>query len=178
MWLVLGATVGLAALLDRHQQALSRTVLGTPMVCGGIRLQLPAHWLLEYTGSGMITATDSTTYPPHRSLDLTVAPPAEQGLMDQLLQKDEVGSSEPIKFGKQTGTVYSSTSRMDQDGEVGVLGRVVATAILPNGPEITLRLNDLGSDEGSLQMDDDTDLIRQIAATVQLAPDAPQPDQD
>jgi len=181
MWLILGGTVGLAALLDRHQHAELRVTLDHPIQVGSIRLLLPAHWMLEFTDAGMLTATDTTTYPPQRTLDVTVAPPAEAGLIDDLLRKRNAGPAQTFPFGQgeQTmGTLYAWTQSIpiEDDGETGTLGNVLATAILRNGPEVTLRLKHEAASSESLDPEDDIDLVKRIAATVQLDPsDAPPP---
>jgi hypothetical protein len=55
---------------------------------------------------------------------------------------------------------------------------VIATTVLPNGPEVTLRMEHLARDTQALDLDDDVDLVRRIAATVQIAPADAVPDQD
>jgi hypothetical protein len=170
MWVILGGTVGLAALLDRHQHIQLRITLGPDVQCGDIRLQLPAHWMAEITGSGMITAKE---FPPKRFLEVTVAPPAEQGLVDQLLQQENPGSPQAVQFGPkgdQTGRLFVWQQQSDDDGQPRAFGRVVATTSFPNGPEVTLRLEHLEPEGQSLEIDDDIELLRRLAATVQFVP--------
>jgi hypothetical protein len=181
MWLILGGTVGLAALLDRHQHDELRVTLDNPLQCGSIRLQLPAHWMFEFTENGMVTATESNTYPPQRSLEVTVAPPAEPGLIDQLLQKRDAGTAQPVTFGPagtSMGHLYSWAVSIEEDSEQGTLGQVIATGVLPSGPEVTLRLKHLAMPGESLDSDEDIDLVRRIAATVKIAPADEPPRQD
>jgi len=58
MWLILGATVGLAALVDRHQHQSKMIALGDEVQCGNVRLRLPAGWGLQASSAeiGLITA--------------------------------------------------------------------------------------------------------------------------
>jgi len=182
MWLILGGTVGLAALLDRHQHLQMSTTLGPPVQCGDIRLQLPAHWMVEYSDLGMITARDPGIDPPWgRKTEVTTAPPAEHALIDQLLQRDNPGPPRAITFGpagSQAGSLYVWQANIDQDGQIHPFGRVVATTILPNGPEVTIRLEHLDLNEQAMDFDDDINLVRRIAATVQFAPTNNGPIQD
>jgi hypothetical protein len=182
MWVILGATVGLAALLDRQKHIDNRPALAAPLQCGAIRLQVPLHWMIEFSAPGMVTATESGVYPPLHLLQVTVAPPAEQGLVDQLLRKENpTDPPQPVKFGVPAslmGTLYTWQEPIEEDGEAHAFGRVIATTVLPNGPEVTLRMEHLARDTQALDLDDDVDLVRRIAATVQIAPADAVPDQD
>jgi hypothetical protein len=173
MWVILGGTVALAALLDRHQHQQTRVALAQPLQCGAIQLQLPARWMIEYSDPGIVTASESGTFPLRRLLEVTVAPPAEPGLVDQLLQKQNPGVPQPVSFGSagaQTGKLYHWQESVDDDAQAHsyVQGRVIATTVLPNGPEITLRLEHLEGSEQAIESDDDIDLVRRIAATVRF----------
>jgi hypothetical protein len=179
MWVILGATVGLAALLDRHQHMETRVTLGSPVQCGGIQLQLPSHWMIESSDAGLITATFLGGFPSQHHLEVTVTPPAEPGLIDQLLQKENPGPPQAVTFGpagSQAGSLYVRRDQLNQDGESFAIGRVVATTIFPNGPEVTIRLEHVDRNDQSMEFDDDIDLVRRIAATVQIAPSETAPD--
>jgi len=175
MWLILGGTVGLAALLDRHQHELMRINLADPVPCGDVWLQLPARWLIENSGAaGMITASESSTNPFEPALQVTVAPPAEGGLVDQLLRKQApTFPPQAISFGKTgktSGNLYVWQMPLDEDGQSYPFAKVIATAVLPNGPQVTIRLEHLGRNSQAMDLQDDVDLVRRIAATVKLSP--------
>ncbi len=169
MWLILGATVGLAALLDRNQNSASLIHLDPPMRCGQIRIALPANWTIDVTDPGMLTAADASSLPSRFELEVTVAPPAEKGLLDQLLSKGHVGTARTIGFGAASGTLYASQTQFDEDGQSGTVGQVIATATMPKGPQVTLRLQHFALAGDSIDSDDDISLVRRIAATVKVS---------
>jgi hypothetical protein len=182
MWVILGGTVGLAALLDRHQHQEMRINLTAPMQVGGVRLRLPSHWMIEYSDAGMVTASESNADPFMRALQVTVAPPAELGLVDQLLRRqDPTAATQAVAFGsgaKSAGNLYVWEESVDQDGQSFPFVRVIATAVLSNGPEVTIRLEHLARNAASMDVDDDIDLLRRIAGTVEVAPGGVVPEQD
>jgi hypothetical protein len=182
MWVILGGTVGLAALLDRHQHLAMITALGSPVQCGDAQLRLPEHWLREYAGTGMVTATESTVYPPNRSLEVTVWPPAEPGLVNQLLHKQSQNTPQSAAFGsdeKQPGSLFSwERPIVDQSGESGFLGVVIATTTYRNGPQVTIRLEHAAPNDQAMDFQDDIDLVRRIAATVRVSATSMTPDQE
>ena len=174
MWVILGGTVGLAALLDRHQHQEMHINLTAPMQVGGVRLRLPSPWMIEYSDAGMVTASESNNDPFMRALQVTVAPPAEQGLVDQLLRKqDPTSAPQAISFGdaaRVAGNLYVWEESVDQEGQSFPFIRVIATAVLPNGPEVTIRLEHLARNAQSMEVDDDIDLVRRVAGTIEPSP--------
>jgi hypothetical protein len=181
MWVILGGTVGLAALLDRHQQQQTQILLAAPLQCGDIRLQLPAGWETESSRLGMVTAREPSADPFHRELEVTVAPAAEAGLVDQLLRKeDQTAPPRAIWFGApgtHPGNLYVLQGAADVDGQPIQYGQVIATAVLAHGPDVTIRLEHLARNS-TMEFKDDIDLVRRIAATVEDSPSTEAPDQD
>jgi hypothetical protein len=176
MWVILGGTVGLAALLDRHQHELSQVPLAPPLQCGSIHLQLPANWIIESSDTGMMTASESNIDVFTRVVEVTVAPPSETGLVDQLLRR-QIPAVAPLKIGfgispTKGGNLYAWQGEIEFDGQAFPCAHIVVTTILPSGPEVTLRLEHPDRNRQSVDLDDDIELVKRIAATVQTAPTA------
>jgi hypothetical protein len=182
MWVILGGTVGLAALLDRHQRQETRINLTPPMQVGNVVLRLPANWIPVYSGAGMVTASEPNNDPFVRALQVTVAPPVGQGLVEQLLRRqDPTSAPQSVAFGgaaKTAGNLYVWEESVDQDGQSFPFVRVIATAVLAKGPEVTIRLEHLSRNAQSMEVDDDIDLVRRVAGTVESSPGGVVPDQD
>ena len=181
MWVILGGSVGLAALLDRHQHELSQVPLAAAR-CGSVSLQLPAKWIIEYSDSGMLTASESNVDPFTRVIEVTVAPPAETGLIDQLLHRQNPAAVQgKIRFGKSpvsAGSLYALLGEVDFDGQAFPSARVIATTVLTGGPEVTLRLEHPARNPQSVDLDDDIELVKRIAGTVEAAPAGGPQDQE
>jgi hypothetical protein len=174
MWVILGGTVGLAALLDRHQHELSQVALAAPLQCSSIRLQLPANWIIECSDVGMMTASESNVDIFTRVVEVTVAPPPETGLVDQLLRRQNPAVA-PLRIGFGTvpgkgGNLYAWQGQVEFDGHAFPCTRIVATTNFASGPEVTLRLEHPARNMQSVDLEDDIELVKRIASTVEYAP--------
>jgi hypothetical protein len=184
MWVILGGTVGLAALLDRHAEEGSQVALAPgALQCGEIKLLLPTRWQIEISNEepGVMTATDlALHFPRIRSVEITVAPPSEPGLIDHLLEKEASDDApEEIAFtptGNRPGKLYIWQQSADDENQPLAEDQVIATAVLQDGPEVTIRLKHADRDDQSLDVEGDVDLVRRIAATVKISPPAPSAD--
>src|SRR5690349_10544955 len=63
MWIILGATVGLAALVSHHRRSAFEVKLAPPITYRSVTVQLPKGWTIKKTSdelsSTLITATES-----------------------------------------------------------------------------------------------------------------------
>ena len=171
---VLGATVGVAALVDRHRHEMRQIPLDPPIACGPILVQLPhgATVTISSQSPGLLTAAINETYPAERQVFVTVAAPAEPGLLEQLLEAKEPSREEQnVPFGKDgtTGQLYIWSALLHH-GDYEMAGvQVIATAQLKSadGAQVTIRSNSLGvSEDLQTQADMDVELVKQIAASV------------
>ena len=170
---VLAASVGAAALIDRHRHELLRVMLGDPIACGPINLKMPAgsEVLVSSGEPGLLTAVISHSFPTERQVTVKVASSPSSGLIDRLLAAKEPERTEKnIPFGKDGahGQLYAWGAIM-HDGQYEILAvKVIATARLSDGIDVTIRSETAGaSRDVQTQLEADIAMVKDIAASVE-----------
>src|SRR6185295_5702611 len=132
MWLILGATIGVAALVDRQKSHKLEVKLGDPVKLeGGISIRLPAGWKEVDVpgGDDTLIAVEDTTFDRAISVQLD-----QLSISDLFVGRGRGTLQEQIPIGDGSGTL---SRRLDE--EQGVL-RYMATRVLPGGRVLTITL--------------------------------------
>jgi len=163
MWVILGATIGVAALVDRQKASKLEVKLGEPTkLDGGISIRLPAGWkeIDVPGGSETLIAVEDTAF------DRAISVQLEQlSISDLLIGRGRGTLQEQIPFGDGSGTL----SRRVYE-EQGIL-RYMATRVLPRWRLLTITL-ETSAMLSPQQLKAEKDLIKQIAASVKVEPDS------
>ena len=162
MWVILGATIGVAALVDRQKSLKLEVKLGEhTKLEGGISIRLPAGWKEVDIpgGNDMLIAVEDTTF------DRAISVQLEQMSLSDLFGGRRGTLQEQIPMGDASGTL----SRRVYE-EQGVL-RYIATRVLTRGRILTIMLQ-TSAMLSPQQLKGEKDLIKQIAASVKVEPDS------
>jgi hypothetical protein len=152
MWLILGATVGAAALVDRIKKDEMYVALA-PMVFDDFSVSLPKGW------DSLDTANDPRVLTAVGDPNLGDEVHISRGRMSiagKVLER--------IPIGDATGNLRLVISPQD-DGSTEV--ELIAARMMPSGPPLTITLiTDLPPSSEALQPE--IDLIKRIAASVKI----------
>jgi len=173
MWLILGGTLAVAALVDRHRQAQLEIRLGDAVSISGYTIQVPQGWL-EESPEGR-TDTVALREPGMdqwgRTIQINISKPTPLSLF-KLLSSTSSGSVDTkpvsIRFGDGDGKL--TVRRIDDDERFNQLTgvhvyRFIATRELAGGLFATLELEDIGQLD-KRERARDINLVKQIAATL------------
>lgn len=169
MWLILGATVGAAALVNQSKQRAMSAPLGDPEQLRGITVRLPSHWenLDEEAEGDQLIRHD----PPfarylvvtYRQLGITdmfrlATDPPEEGM----------AFVEEIDFGGQPARL------MQQRGSPEPVKELTVSRRLPQAREVSISL--IVRDTGRRSdISREVELIKRVAASVEIRGNPPQP---
>jgi len=162
MWVILGATIGVAALVDRQKASKLEVKLGEPVkLDGGISIRLPAGWKEVDTPSGSETliAVEDTAF------DRAISVQLEQLSISDFLVGRGGSVPEQIPMGDASGTLRRRVIE-----ERGML-IYIASRVLTRGRVLTIMLQ-TSSLLTPQQIKAEKDLIKQIAASVKVEPDS------
>ena len=163
MWVILAATVGVAALIDR------RVELGTPEKLDGVELRLPKNWIREVRTDSTIELTESDDELARR-IRVKVGLPAS--LMDSLRALAGDDEYPPmrtmrIEIGSQPGTLV--IRKHPVPGHRGFyLVQVSASSMIPPGDrKLTITLEEVSGGRQA-ETDSDLSLVQRMAASVRF----------
>jgi hypothetical protein len=163
MWVILGATIGVAALVDRQKSQKLEVKLGEPTKMeGGISIRLPRGWKEMDTprGNETLIALEDTAFDRMISVQLD-----QLSISDLFVNRGRGTLQEQIPIGDGSGTL---SRRIFE--EEGIL-RYMATRVLPRGRVLTIVL-ETSATLSPQQLKGEKDLIKQIAASVKVEPDS------
>jgi hypothetical protein len=169
MWLILGATVGAAALVNQSKQRAMSAPLGDPEQLRGISIRLPSHWenLDEDADGDQFIRRDPDflryLVVSYRQLGITDmfrlgAEPPEAGM----------GFVEEIDLGGQPARL------MQQRGSAEPVRELTVSRRLPQAREVSISL--IVRDTGRRSdISREVELIKRVAASVEIRGNPPQP---
>lgn len=171
LWVVLGATVGLAALVDHYRSGAAALKLGPMENFGPLSLRLPAGWAITAEREQvLLVQAEEGGGGSARILSVLLQPVREEMsalefiIRSGLAPPQAARVAQPISMAGQTGTMVSVTRQMRSPGGAVVGERdMVAVAMVRPQYAIILHLGSAGNTLG-----EDEDLLRQVAATVKL----------
>jgi hypothetical protein len=184
VWLMLGATIGLAALVGHMRRNWGASALSNrPLVIQDLSVRLPAGWRMHsdvHHDARVVAAvaepgseetarivsvyleTGGEDLSPLEYLvrDFDLQPPAPDGPESDSL----VPGIETIAFGPWPGVMVSATVPIPGHGEQTTGKVLLACAVLPSGRAVIVRLEGLGEPEPG-----DRELMQQIAQSVRMS---------
>ncbi len=156
MWVVLGATVGAAALVDRAKQRALHFELGEPMQLEGFSIRLPQDWV----ASDEFEATPDTIIRKDPNFGDFLAIATRPRSLTEFFGLGNDGPQERIPVGNQLAPLTMRVDREQQQIELRV------TRLLPSGRVLTLSLLTTELDRRHLQRE--KDVLKKVAASVQV----------
>jgi hypothetical protein len=167
MWIVLLATVGLAAMVDRAKARAMYAALDDPVHFGNISMRLPSGWepVDDPDHSSLVHLSDDNHA---RHLWVTVRRPS---LMKMFIPGPQARPSmrfttEKIPMGDVEGTL-TIYPRVEDQFEL-----LEAQRLLPSGGTLEIHMESLSINRRSAHPAN-VDLIKRIAASVEIGPAAP-----
>jgi len=178
LWIILGATVGLAALVDHYRSGAAAVKLGPQEDFGPVSLRLPEGWAITAQREPvlLVQAEDGSD---GSARILSVLRQPVQGKMSALefiirsglAPPQAARVAQPIAMGGQTGAMVSLSRQMRGPGGSVMSERdIVAVAMIRPQHAIILHLSSAGN-----TLNEDEDLLRQVAATIKLHEQAEAP---
>jgi hypothetical protein len=177
LWLILGATVGLAALVSRNRERVLAIDLGPEDDFGDIQVRLPSGWEEKRVNDGeriSLVATEPAEnghpelHPARRVIiSLQPVPPRADGQPPSAKDYLENGfsvqpkSAEPIRIGDVPGILVESQKPVGRRKFATNGYALYACTILPNSVALTIIVEGVGSPGPS-----DRKLIRALAEGV------------
>lgn len=179
LWVVLGATVGLAALVDHYRSGASAVKLGPMEDFGPLSLRLPSGWAITSEGEPvLLVQAEEGADGRARILSVLRQPvPEEMTALEFIIRSGlappaAARVAQPIAMAGQTGAMVSVNRQLrGHNGGVVDERDMVAVAMIRPQHAIILHLSSTGNSLGA-----DEELIREIAATVKLNDRAEEPD--
>jgi hypothetical protein len=178
MWVILGATLAVAALVDSHKTRSLEVRLGDPIPLTNATIRVPRGWLLESPEES--TSTIQLREPGMemwgRTIEIEIGKSSPAISLFKLFSgsssKGTVDKSEVIPFGDADGTLV--TRHVDDDGRFSQftgarVWRFTATRDLRDGRFVTLMLEDIGQPDKRERVRD-ANLVKEMAASFKLAP--------
>lgn len=169
MWLILGATLGLAQLIS-NQRARAPEALGVPMRVGSFLVRMPEGWALQRFRDQDVLGVRGVDPDNYRVL-LVLIVPAPAGPHAIGPTRRITSTPQPIEF---SGLHVKGKMVLEQDlqpaqGAAVPQRSVAAMAVLPSQDTIVVQLVlPPGVQVGRA----DTDLLKQVAAAITLSPGA------
>ena len=165
MWLILGATLAVAAVISHRDGGASRVVLGVPTRVGALTVALPQGWKVSVR-EGTLTASEPAPAPLRRmieiqqeALDQDPLPSAEE-LLESRAQTD-LRLTE-LKFAGLHVTGAYMENFIKEDDDAPQHSVLIGAAVLPSRIGIFMVLK--GTPDRS-----DLGLFQKIADTIKLA---------
>ncbi|MCC7352034.1 MAG: hypothetical protein IT446_15855 [Phycisphaerales bacterium] len=179
LWVVLFATVGLAALVDHYRSAESALKLGPMEAFGPVSLRLPSGWAITAEGEPvLLVQAEEGSDGRARILSVLRQPvrdemtPLEFIIRSGLAPPAAARVAHPIAMAGQTGTMVSVARQVRGPGGVVVAEReLVAVAMVRPSHAIILHLSSAGNSLG-----EDEELMRDVATTMKINEQAESPD--
>ena len=189
MWVVLGATVGLAALVNHERRRSMRVELGSPTTHGWLVVRLPKTWqqsasterddrivarAIEPDEQGLgrtITITRDRITRPISPLEFLLTSDAQMLGLDLLLAQDPKGGKdlvEPITVGGQPGVLVRGVRAAGRNGGGNRAGslphkEIYGATVVPSGHAIVVKLE--GDRPGELS---DVEIVKQLADAIEI----------
>lgn len=163
MWMILGATVGLAALVDRHKASAIDARLGEPITLAeGIKIKLPANWDDGDTTDDELLA--SLVDPRFgRAIEVELKRIGLSDVFSFVSPARSGASYEKIKVGNADGHFRYIQRRSSR----GPYGELVASRVISAGQTLVITLTVFG-DLNPAELKRERSLIERVAASVEL----------
>lgn len=174
MWVILAATVGVAALTSRYRATtINRIDLGEPMPLQTVEIRLPDGWRTVEIGEGEIRSLEPTRPPaPQRILSVTERNPNDVGFLERWMSSGgppRAGARTPrradriVPMGPMDGVL--AINRVPVDEEYGI-DRVTytITGTLESGNVVTISM--AGYDTTGQDNPRDVAIMKGVAASV------------
>lgn len=173
MWIILGGTVGLAALVDRGRQNSLEVRLGDPTHLDGIRIRLPRNWAVtspdEVSDNIELQEPGMDDWPRTIKVSVQAAPGVS---LFHLFDSSNVRADQyvNIPFGDAQGQL--AIRRITPEGPFAQFSGVyvlqlTATRQIPKGRFVQVELQDVMQADKSRRLGD-IELVKKIAATLEL----------
>src|SRR5881227_1032133 len=177
MWLILAATIGLAALVSAHRRTALQVALASPQTVKHVTIALPKDWEVTPNRNDLaptfLTARPSDDdsvrivvtldpLPQHRTPLQMALPGSGKRGRDKITQA-------PLTIAGNPGVLISYAQKQSMRGFPGQddlemdVKSVVAATVLPSGKGLSIELNDIGEPEPA-----DLDLVRRIVASISV----------
>ena len=165
MWIILGGTVGLAALVNQHKQRLLHVELGPPTKLDGISIRLPQGWE-SFDAEGSSRAVVSLRDP---EFDDELQVSLHQRTLFERFRSGGASagrgaSSEQIPVGSGSGQLVRRG--LSVQGQY-VASMLTVSSTLPDGRELSIELVCPTAGRTS-RLAREIELIKQIAASVRI----------
>lgn len=179
LWLVLLATIGLAALVDQHITGGATTTLGPERSSGPLHYRLPAKWDLsvhpQFHPLAKVMALDPDTErggAPTRAIIIyhqqirNLTSPDDylqaSGVMEELFGDVEPQTSPAVLAGNPALLLQAESQLQTQQGIV-IQSDIALCAIFPNHQAVTIQLSKIGQFTPG-----DTAILDKVAASVRM----------
>jgi hypothetical protein len=169
MWVVLAATVGLAAVVNRELRKTHGGELGDPItIAQDVTLRLPHHWVEADSDDDSITVREpGANAQMGRTIEVTVGAPASPfDFFRSLTDGENFGGNVQqmtVPVGAQTGTLLVRKRHL---GEGFYQITVTVSAMISKNRKLTITLREIN--QGQKRVRGDTDLVKRVAASVKL----------
>ncbi|MDQ3441232.1 MAG: hypothetical protein M3478_12870 [Planctomycetota bacterium] len=186
MWLVLGAAVGLAALVNHERRRSMRVELGSPASHGWLVVRLPKTWqqsasaeredrivarAIEPDEQGLgrtVTITRDRVTRPISPLEFLLTSNAQMLGLDLLLAQDPQGGKdliESITVGGQPGILVRGVRTPGRHGSGALPHKeIYGVTIVPSGHAIVVKLE--GDRPAELS---DVEIVKQLAGAIEIS---------
>ena len=182
MWAILGATVGLAALVSHEKRRMLRVELGPAMVENDLSVRLPAGWQPSAsTGQGSLVVVEAKEPAEQSGRVLTIfrqrtavllspleyllqsglLPPAY--LAPRLSAAGKLVSPDPAQVAEAPGILLGYSRRVRRPDGYLELKELYACAVLPSRQAVIVRLEGVGRPAPA-----DEQLVRQVAESIRI----------
>ena len=169
MWVVLAATVGLAAVVNRELRKTHGGELGDSITIGNdVTLRLPHRWVEVDSDDNSISVREpGADAQMGRTLEVTVGAPASPfDLLRSLTDAQSFAGTVQqmtVPVGSQTGTLLVRKRHL---GEGYYQITVTVSATIPKSRRLTITLSEISA--GQKRVRGDIDLVKRVAASVKL----------
>jgi hypothetical protein len=181
MWLILGATIGLAALVDHRQHKFLSADLGEPRQFEGFSIRLPSAWSApedQRNPQAVVEVAEPYFDYDGRVISVTLKQPSLVDAVSALAgagrEEGTIKLSEKIPMGDGMGTLMVRKLVVQHPlwGMLYSSTNVTASRTLPSGKMLIIELTRGGGRSNKKQQDRDVELMKRIAAAVKI--DTPQ----
>jgi hypothetical protein len=183
LWLVLAATLGLAAVVNHHKRRQLYIALGQPIVRGDLTVSLPLNWqalandpdervvaraVERGPAGGRLVSISRHPLPSLVSpLEHLIRTTATRGIGLLVSQKNSPTRTQPILLGGWPGVMVQADAPMPLGaaprGEARTRKEIYACTVVPSGQAIVIRL-----ESGDVAEAADLALVRELAAAVKI----------
>lgn len=179
LWVVLCATVGLAALVDHYRNGALAFKLGPEEVFGPISMRLPAGWSITAEGEPvLLVQAEEGSNGKARILAVLYQPVrGEMSALEFIIRSGlappaAARVANPIRIGDQQGVMVSMIRQVrGPDGQAIGERDLIAVAMVRAQYAIILHMSSAGN-----SLSEDEYVMREVAATIKLHEQADEPE--